>query len=85
MRMVTTSLTLRVGATGSHRRHLSLAALDFQQERRPSFERSFALRKIIMRVVYALDAGQLVVEATLRDLAAMPNEDKCVRMVRRKS
>jgi hypothetical protein len=38
-----------------------------------------------MRVVYALDAGQLVVEATLRDLAAMPNEDKCVRMVRRKS
>jgi hypothetical protein len=38
------ALALRVGATGSHGRHLSLAALDFQQERRPRFERGFALR-----------------------------------------
>ncbi|MEA3109211.1 MAG: hypothetical protein QOI88_3816 [Gammaproteobacteria bacterium] len=51
-------------------RHLPLAALDLQKERRPRFERGFALRKIIVRVVDALDAGQFVVEATLRHLAA---------------
>ena len=69
LRMVTTSLTLRVGATGSHGRDLSLAAFDFQKERRPRFERGFALRKIIVRVVDALQAGQFVVEATLGALA----------------
>jgi hypothetical protein len=68
-----------------HRRSFSLAAFDCMQQSRPGLERRAAFRKIVVRVLHAPDIGQLWLRQRSAISLRIPNDDKCARMVRRKS
>ena len=53
---------LRARATGFQGCNFPPASLNFQQKRRPRFERRAAFYKIVVCVVHALNAGQFVIQ-----------------------